>query len=45
MQVARGILTLNEKSIEAGDGVAVSAENKLVFKTAEIAEFLLFDLP
>jgi len=45
IQVTRGTLTLNGKNIEAGDGLAISEEYKLIFKTDETAEFLLFDLP
>jgi quercetin 2,3-dioxygenase len=43
-QVARGALTLNGMSLNAGDGAAVSQEEILEFKAIEDAEMLLFDL-
>lgn len=45
VQVARGSLTLNGKTLNEGDGAAVSDESKLEIAAAgEGAEFLLFDL-
>jgi hypothetical protein len=43
-QVARGAVTLNGMSLNAGDGAAVSQEGILEFKAVEDAEMLLFDL-
>ncbi len=44
LQVARGTVELNGKSLNQGDGAAVSDEQKLVVKGASDAEILLFDL-
>jgi redox-sensitive bicupin YhaK (pirin superfamily) len=43
-QVARGTVTLNGVTLNAGDGAAVSQEEILEFKAVEDAEMLLFDL-
>jgi redox-sensitive bicupin YhaK (pirin superfamily) len=46
LQVARGTLKLGGKTLNQGDGAAVSNETALVIEgqTDEGAEFLLFDL-
>ncbi|MCP3138950.1 pirin family protein [Pyxidicoccus xibeiensis] len=44
VQVARGSGTLNGVQVKAGDGVAVSAEARLVLAAQEPIEALLFDL-
>jgi redox-sensitive bicupin YhaK (pirin superfamily) len=44
LQVARGALELNGKSLAQGDGAAISDEKKLSIKGTEDAEVLLFDL-
>lgn len=44
LQVARGRLEIHATAVEAGDGVAVSEEGKLVIKAHTEAELLLFDL-
>ncbi len=44
IQVARGTLTVNDLELKAGDGAAVSAEQKLKIGAGENAELLLFDL-
>ena len=44
LQVARGALTANGVRLEAGDGLAIEAESKLVLETSSKAELLLFDL-
>ena len=44
LQVARGRVKLNNKDMGAGDGAAVSGEEKLDITAAEAAEILLFDL-
>jgi redox-sensitive bicupin YhaK (pirin superfamily) len=43
-QVARGTVTLNGLSLNAGDGVAVSEEKILEITAVESAELLIFDL-
>jgi redox-sensitive bicupin YhaK (pirin superfamily) len=43
-QVARGAVTLNGTTLNAGDGAATSQEEILEVKTVEAAEILLFDL-
>jgi quercetin 2,3-dioxygenase len=45
VQVARGTLTLNGQTLEAGDGAAVSGETALTLVAEKDAEALLFDLP
>jgi redox-sensitive bicupin YhaK (pirin superfamily) len=43
-QVARGAVTLNDISLNAGDGAAISEEEIVEVGTAEAAELLMFDL-
>jgi redox-sensitive bicupin YhaK (pirin superfamily) len=43
-QVARGTVTINGVTLNAGDGAVVSQEEILEFKAVEDAEMLLFDL-
>jgi hypothetical protein len=43
-QVARGAVTLNGMSLNAGDGAAVRKENALEVKALDRAEVLVFDL-
>ena len=44
VQVARGALTLNNKSLKQGDGASASNESELTLVANEPAEILLFDL-
>jgi quercetin 2,3-dioxygenase len=44
VQVARGSITLNGKTLETGDGAAISDESSLQLKGVKDAEVLLFDL-
>lgn len=44
LQLARGAGTLNGVALKAGDGVAVSGEERLVLAASEPLEALLFDL-
>ena len=44
-QVIKGAITANGARAGAGDGLAVSGEEKLILAAQEDAEFLLFDLP
>jgi len=44
VQVARGAVTLNGQSLEAGDGAALSDETEARITASEAAEALLFDL-
>jgi len=44
VQVARGSVTLNGKTLETGDGAAISDERALELKGVKDAEVLLFDL-
>ncbi len=44
IQVARGSLEVNGKKLEQGDGLAATAEPRIVFEKAKQAEVLLFDL-
>jgi len=44
VQVARGSVTLNGKTLETGDGAAISEEKALELKGVKEAEVLLFDL-
>ena len=44
VQVARGSVTLNGKTLEAGDGAAISAEKSVELTGVKDAEVLLFDL-
>jgi quercetin 2,3-dioxygenase len=43
-QVARGAVTLNGTSLNAGDGAAIIDESELEIKTLDHAEILVFDL-
>jgi redox-sensitive bicupin YhaK (pirin superfamily) len=45
VQVARGALTANGVTLNAGDGAAVTKETALELAAAEDAEILLFDMP
>jgi redox-sensitive bicupin YhaK (pirin superfamily) len=45
VQVARGEVELNGKSLRAGDGAAISDEKALRLKGLSAAEVLVFDLP
>ena len=44
LQVARGVVELNGKKLNQGDGAAISDEKQLTIKGKEDAEVLLFDL-
>ena len=44
VQVARGSVELNGKGLEAGDGAAVSREERLELANGKNAEVLVFDL-
>ncbi len=44
LQVARGLVTLNGQSLQAGDGVQVNSPELLELTTDSTAEILLFDL-
>jgi hypothetical protein len=44
VQVAKGSVTLNGKTLEAGDGAAISEEKALELQGVKEAEVLLFDL-
>ena len=44
LQVARGEGSVAGQSAAAGDGFAITEENKLTIEASEDAEFLLFDL-
>lgn len=44
LQVAKGGLRVNDLKLETGDGLAVSAEEKLQITATADSEFLLFDL-
>jgi redox-sensitive bicupin YhaK (pirin superfamily) len=44
LQVARGVLALNETEMREGDGAAIENEPRLVIEAMTPAEFLLFDL-
>jgi redox-sensitive bicupin YhaK (pirin superfamily) len=44
LQLARGKLSLNETTLNAGDGASISAEPIIEIKALEDAELLLFDL-
>jgi redox-sensitive bicupin YhaK (pirin superfamily) len=45
LQVTRGAAVLNETSLAAGDGAAVSKEELLQIQSSDESEVLLFDLP
>ena len=44
LQVVHGAVTLNGTELRAGDGAAISDEQRLEIRATEAAEFLLFDL-
>lgn len=44
IQVAKGEVTVNDVSLHAGDGMAVSEAQQIVIQGNQPAEFLLFDL-
>jgi quercetin 2,3-dioxygenase len=44
LQVAKGAVELNGKSLNQGDGAAIAEEQKLTIKGTQDAEVLLFDL-
>jgi redox-sensitive bicupin YhaK (pirin superfamily) len=44
VQVAKGSVTLNGKTLETGDGAEISAERTLELAGVREAEVLLFDL-
>jgi hypothetical protein len=44
VQVAKGSVEVNGKFLTAGDGAAISDEEKIAFKAEEDSEVLLFDL-
>ena len=44
VQVARGAVTVNGQSMEAGDGAAVSEERQLEIAAKQASDILLFDL-
>ena len=44
VQVARGSVTLNGEALAAGDGAAVTGEERLTLSGAEPAEAIVFDL-
>src|ERR1700739_740186 len=44
LQVAKGSVEVNGKFLTAGDGAAISDEQKIAFKAEEDSEVLLFDL-
>jgi hypothetical protein len=44
VQVARGSVTLNGRTLQAGDGAALSGEPEAVLAAPEASEVLLFDL-
>lgn len=45
IQVARGVIRLNDTALSAGDGAAVNEETLLTLTAKDQAEVLLFDLP
>jgi redox-sensitive bicupin YhaK (pirin superfamily) len=45
VQVARGSVEVNGKSLEAGDGAALSSESKVELGATKDARVLVFDLP
>ena len=44
VQIARGAVDLNDKTLRAGDGAAIREEDTLFFDNAADAEILLFDM-
>jgi redox-sensitive bicupin YhaK (pirin superfamily) len=45
IHVARGSAEVNGRPVEAGDGVGLEDEDRLIVRSTESAEVLLFDLP
>jgi redox-sensitive bicupin YhaK (pirin superfamily) len=45
LQVARGVLQVNNVPLVAGDGASFGDEGPLTFKSTDDTEFLLFELP
>lgn len=45
LQILRGSLRINDFTLHAGDGVAISDEPQVILQAVEEAEALLFDLP
>ena len=45
LQVLRGSATVNDRTLQTGDGAAIKDEESLKISTHESAELLLFDLP
>ena len=45
VHLARGRLTVNGQVLNAGDGLAVQAESRLLLSAGEAADVLVFDLP
>ncbi len=44
VQIARGEVDVNDRTLRAGDGAAISEEDTLLFDNATEAEILLFDM-
>jgi hypothetical protein len=44
IQIARGLMQVNGIPLKAGDGAAISLEEKLFFESSKKCEFLLFDM-
>jgi len=44
IQLVRGTITVNGKTLKGGDGAAISSEEKLVIEASTPSELLLFDL-
>jgi quercetin 2,3-dioxygenase len=44
VQIAKGSLDLNGRTLEAGDGAAIENEGNITIKSNDASEFLLFDL-
>ena len=44
VQVAKGEVRVNGKTLKAGDGAAIQDETRIIFDNAKRAEFLLFDM-
>lgn len=44
VQIARGMVTLNQKTFKQGDGASINREDALEFSADSVAEILIFDL-
>lgn len=44
LQLVRGAVTVNDRSLQAGDGLAIRDETRITLRADEDAEVLLFDL-